>query len=853
MKLQWPRFSIERLRNVVLVGGVFLIAAVIAFLFAGQWRRRLLTQDLPRRLGANIELEANGFNYTQTSKGKTLFKIHAERAEQMKQNARTLLHNVRIEMYGADSTQTDTITGRQFEYDQAAGKAVALGEVQIDLVRPVNPTAGRAAGAGADKSSQNNTIHLRTSGLEFNQRSGIATTTQRVDFSLERGSGNSIGATYDSNRGDLVLDRDVAISVRRPNENLLVHASHAEFERAHQLCHLLAMTASDAGGTATSGVAVIHFRADGSLAQLDGSDTLRLTNPSGAVITAPQGSMIFDSQSHPTHGVLRGGTSFSLHQPGRNVEGSAPTAQLAFDSLGRLHRTHLERGVVLTSQQQTIPGKSMETRRRWTSEIADLDFVPVVASSGPAHAARSATPGASQPVALRTIHGTGSVVITSEGDPKANGPTRMAADDVVAELTPDSKLSRLTGDGHAQFEQSTKDGAHQVTNSDHLEARFTPQTRAPAANAGESAQSIESILQTGHVALTNTPGPAPTQQLPLHATAARADYDGLKQTLHLSGSSNQPPRVSSDTFSMSATTIDLLRLSGDLFGHQNVRASWSGSLTGSATGESALRAGKSPGQGDPVYAVASELALHRDSQQMVLLGAPSNPARLWQAANSVTAPQITLNRKLQTLDANGESRANPVSALLANTRSDARPSPRKPTRAIASARPGTSPDTHRAAIADTSVMRLTSGELHYSEGQRLATFSRATWGPVAAETSTSDGIARILSDSAQVYLLDPDTHASSAGSQANATVDRMVSQGHVAVRLPGRVGTGDKLVYTGDDGLFTLTGSAANPPRIRDQQHGTVTGNALIFNSQDDSVTVEGNGAATTTNTRTPR
>uniref|UniRef100_E6PZD0 Organic solvent tolerance-like N-terminal domain-containing protein n=1 Tax=mine drainage metagenome TaxID=410659 RepID=E6PZD0_9ZZZZ len=206
----------------------------------------------------------------------------------------------------------------------------------------------------------------------------------------------------------------------------------------------------------------------------------------------------------------------------------------------------------------------------------------------------------------------------------------------------------------------------------------------------------------------------------------------------------------------------------------------------------------------------------------------------------------------QTLDAKGRSHADPVSTVLAESRGDHKATPQSRQAGKLASK---SPTRAARPSPDASVIRLTSGELHYSEGQRLAVFSSGAMGRVTAETSSSAGLAKILSDSAEVYFMDPGSHFASPSSSgsANSTVDRMISQGKVAVRWPGRIGTGEKLVYTSDDGLFTLTGSAAEPPRIRDLQHGTVTGSALIFNSQDDSVTVEGNGGSTTTDTRTPR
>jgi lipopolysaccharide export system protein LptA len=41
-------------------------------------------------------------------------------------------------------------------------------------------------------------IHVKTSGLTFDQKSGVATTSQHVDFSMVQVAGSSMGATFDS-------------------------------------------------------------------------------------------------------------------------------------------------------------------------------------------------------------------------------------------------------------------------------------------------------------------------------------------------------------------------------------------------------------------------------------------------------------------------------------------------------------------------------------------------------------------------------------------------------------------------------------------------------------------------------
>jgi lipopolysaccharide export system protein LptA len=75
----------------------------------------------------------------------------------------------------------------------------------------------------------------------------------------------------------------------------------------------------------------------------------------------------------------------------------------------------------------------------------------------------------------------------------------------------------------------------------------------------------------------------------------------------------------------------------------------------------------------------------------------------------------------------------------------------------------------------------------------------------------------------------------------------------VVVSAQERRGIGEQLVYSGETGQYVLTGTAANPPRLTDPSRGTVTGDALIFNSRDDSVSIEGSGRKTTTETTAPK
>jgi lipopolysaccharide export system protein LptA len=145
------------------------------------------------------------------------------------------------------------------------------------------------------------------------------------------------------------------------------------------------------------------------------------------------------------------------------------------------------------------------------------------------------------------------------------------------------------------------------------------------------------------------------------------------------------------------------------------------------------------------------------------------------------------------------------------------------------------------------VIRVRGAELKYSEAERKAVMNGGATGSVVAETGTATSISKEL----ELVLLPPGNHAGKDG--AAAQVDRMTASGDVVVSSQGRRGTGNRLVYSSETGEYVLTGTAAAPPRMTDPAHGNVTGASLIFNSRDDSVSIEGGGSKTSSETMAPK
>jgi lipopolysaccharide export system protein LptA len=812
------RFTIERIRTLVLAAGILLVMALAGFLAMDKWKSKLSSRDLPTKLGKNIVQEASGVTYVEAHGGHILFRIHATRAEQL-QNQHALLHEVQIQFYSKDGS-VDSISGNDFQYDQKTGVGAAQGPVDITLTRP--PEMGAKGAKPSEEPPGAGTVHVKTSGLAFNQNTGVMTTAKEVDFWLANGSGTAVGATYDSQQGYLVLDSAVELNTDRGGRKVVIHARHAEMEHNSQVARLTNAQADFKTGQANAGLAKIWFRGDGTAQRLEATSGFALATTGGGRVTAPAGTLLFSDHNEPKSGDLQGGVKLNSVSAGRQLQGSSPEAHLEFSKAGELRLLKLSDGAEIESETLSGAGtKAIKVSRTWRSPVAQVDFRPKAK-------------GGIEPADL---HGSGGVVVTSglqRGSAAPVLPARLTADEVTGEFGTGSELTAMDGMGHAKLEQTAADGARQTAWGDRIDAQFAPAAEKAGKPKGSpvEAAEIQSAVLEGHVVLVQQPAQKPGAQAgpPLWATAGRATYVGAEQRLKLT----QSPRVEEGGLNLTADTIDVTRQSGEAFAHGDVKATWlqTGAETASnpaAAAHAAVPAGAGFGGQAPAHVIADEAQLKEASGEAVFRG----HARLWQDANSVAAPVIVLNRKKQTLEAHSSMRAEPVEAVLLETREAAgEMTPARASQHKKEAEPGA-----------PALIRVRGGELHYSDAEHQAVMSSGTLGEVVTEAGGATCRAHEVT-----LLLRP-----RGSTNQTAKVERVTANGDVVVSSEGRRGVGAKLVYTSMNGEYALTGTPAKPPRLTDPTRGTATGAALIFNSRNDSVSIEGRGQETRTDTTAPK
>src|SRR5580693_8442188 len=177
---------IYRLRRWLAVIAVLFTATVSGMYFYARLRQRNVLKEIPNKLGIDIKQTANGYQFSKSDGKRTLFTVQAGSLKQFQLDGSAELRHVSVILYGRDSSRFDQIYGDDFSYDKKSGNITAHGDVQIDLES--NPSGGTGPDQGTPRELKN-PIHLETTDLIFNQDSGDAVTSARVDFRTPQATG----------------------------------------------------------------------------------------------------------------------------------------------------------------------------------------------------------------------------------------------------------------------------------------------------------------------------------------------------------------------------------------------------------------------------------------------------------------------------------------------------------------------------------------------------------------------------------------------------------------------------------------------------------------------------------------
>ncbi len=763
------------------IAAILLVAG--AYFYASHRIQNALKQ-VPEKMGIEIKQSATGFTVSKSEQGRTLFTIQANKAVQFKQGGLAELHDVQITLYGSDSSRFDQIRGADFEYNQQSGDVTAKGQVQIDLQS--NPK-GLLNPDQSPPTELKNPIHLETSGLIFNQKTGDAHTKERIDFRLPQGNGSAVGVNYVAKTNALTLVSQVNV-VLGGSAAATITAARATITKDPHFVVLDHPHLQDGARQGDADEATLFLRSD---------NTLDRVLARGSVVVTSEGSQPAEARSEQLeltmakqHDTLRtavfsGDVRAQVARaastedgrprpsnPSKDLMAANETAQewpmrgnagrviLEFSGKNLLTKVHAEDHVKLLQHQNPASPPAGAQDLEMTAQGVDFFLADKAKRLD-----RAETSGAAQ-IAIRPTPG------LSPGGPtgqQGGQQTLITATKFEAHFDDAGRFTSVHGAPDARIVSQNPGEPDRVSTSRVVDASFQP------------GSGIQSVVQQGSVAYVDGER---------KAWGDHARYTPSDQVLILTGS----PRVTDGGMTTTANSMRLNRVTGDAFADGNVKTTYSdlkpqpgGALLSSSS---------------PIHVTARSMNVHGTSAIALYNG----DARLWQDANIVEAQSIEFNRDHRSMVALGSPSSQTVSTVLIQTERSEK-------------------DGSEKAIP----IAITSTRLTYADNERKAHFE-------------GDVVARGTDVTITAKTMDAFLEARGRQSLTGAgKLERIVAQDQVVIIQPDRRATGDLLIYTASDDKFVLTGG---PPSIFDAEHGKITGVSLTFFRRDDRVLVEGNNSS---------
>jgi len=614
-----------------------LAAIAVSLVVAGVYlHRRSQVRDvlkhIPGKIGVDIQQTAEGFKVSKSAGGRTLFTIQASKAVQFKLGGHAELHNVTITLFGRDSSRYDQIYGDDFAYDQQSGDVTAKGLVRIDL--EANPE-GLLKPDQSVPVGMKNPIHLITRDLVFNQKSGDAFTTAKVELRMPQASGSALGAHYAAKDNVLTLDSQIDLALTGSDQSRLT-AARGTITKTPREVVLEQPRLARGEKRMASQKAVLFLRPDNTVDHILASDGVQADLPGDSPVHASAAQAEFSlsqAQDGLSSAVFTG--DVQLDSAGdRPSQTTAGRIVLDFGARNLVRAIHAQDNVKLVE----LPGQS--TNPNTTSQQVEISApaIDFVLAQGK-HLDHAETSAGGQITIL----------------PAANDGSRtvVTAQRLLAKFDNHSRLTTVHGAPDARIISSAPGQPDRTSTSQTIDAVF------------RAAGGIDSIVQQGSVAYDDGEH---------QARADRARYTPADHMLELTGS----PRVTDKALTTTARVVRMNRATGDVTAEGDVKSTYS-DLREQPSG--ALLASSSP-----IHITARAMTAHRSTAVATYTG----DARIWQDANVVQAPTIQFDRDHRSVAAQGDGQ--PVSTVLVQTDSKGNVTPVS----ITSLRLTYTDDQHRA-------------------------------------------------------------------------------------------------------------------------------------------------------------
>jgi lipopolysaccharide export system protein LptA len=849
------RNTIQQTRLVVLV--LLIITALVtggAYLVRRQYRSGHRTA-LPPRVPPNITQTQN-FSLSKSEQGRTEFTVKAARVREQQEDGKSLLEDVEITTYAGDR-----ISGKLCEYDPKAGKVHSQGQVEMELASLPGPPASpeKESKPATAPLPPTGPVFVKTSGVTFEEKTGIVSTEQPLEFRFSRGTGSAVGAVYDSRQQTLLLKSAVELQTEaaeprekeparrpggagKPGEARNPAESAPVFISANELTY-----ARREGQVRAEGVRLRRPRPDGSrdlaadhgVLVLDDQNRVQAAEFTGNVRLNENVSKTKTRQARQSHiasdrlqlafkeqvlsrAMAEGTVQADVLTESNRTRGSAARAELIFEGAHAELSRSLWNGNVRMVATPLGPAGEVRTL---TTEVFEAVMKP---GGRELDSARTGAPGRIEMVPV--LNPAPQAAGRAPGNERRGSPSRrvLTAEALGMKFGDQDQIETLTAHRNARWEsypapEAARPGARapaapppQIATSDDLVAHFS-----------KGSAQLENIEQSGHFHFTEGAR---------EATAEQAHYTAVDEKIQLTGAPGRNPEVWDDERRTSARQITLDQKNDSGVADQDVRTVYlpreaAKSPTG-GTPERTQRGIAGPlSARDPVYVIAAHMEANSRTGVTRYQSAPNGPrVRLWQNHDVIEARALVFDRDERKLTAEGQV----ATVLVESSTSAPARTPSSETRAPAGAPGAPARGGVPAAASDVRPIRITAETMVYTDSDHRAHYERQV---------TLRRLGTVVnSASLDAYLIPSDQ-----ATPGESRLERAVARGSVEIQdgSPGaeRRAGAESAEYTTADEKMILSGGQ---PYVFDEQSGYTRGRQLTYYVRNDSIFVHGDASSRT-------
>jgi lipopolysaccharide export system protein LptA len=807
-------------------------SAAVALVFAGLtvglylkrgWTRHIERKNAPPSAPIDVERQSMGLTFSKGEGTRKIFTVEASKSIDFKGANASDLEGVKITIFGNEGARHDTMETHTCRYTKDSGDMSCSGDVEIILM---SAEEWKAAGG---KPGASGTMKIETKGVSFNRTSGEATTDEVVRFSFANGSGQAIGAVYNSEEGTLRLQRDVKLKLDQPavvgakgpsnaksalgpqREPVEITGTRMDFSRNDGTIYLSGPAeAKTQAERLTAGALLLeldgNFRARRLVAKSNGTAALpEFSAAKGAGkqrLSAEEIAATFASEGWVARAEAKGQVNGESAQGEAQQTFKAQSASMEMVPGQNAPKLLVLRGGVDARKNNGATGsrggQTGDSRRLTTDELR-LVFLEKRLDNRMEKGLKKGGSKGTKLASADTAGTAGRIEWDEAGNPSTKpSQTLLQANQLGMTFDGSGKASLLDAKGNVRTERSAADAEKQT---------------ATAKNG------FVELQQQGGWSRMELSEDVKLNQGTRSAGGDHAVFERAQQTATLTGRAT----ARDATNLTSAQKLTFWQTTGDVQAEGGVRSS-DLSARGSAVGLAPTAANVS----------ADHLSGNSKSGRALYTG----HARLWQGDSVLEADSIELLKNERMLNAAGNVRAvfpQAPGSAAASTTSSAKPKPPVLWHAQ-SAKLTYWDQENRARLEQNVVVQSPDEKITSASLDLYFTRANAAANGAVSTSANSNGSSNARSNSGPANL---------PGAQQ---ISRAVATGGVTVQQGERRATAEHGEYTAADGKFVMSGGT---PTIFDASEGTTTGRQLTFFLADATIIVDsGNGSRTLTKHR---